>query len=463
MAVNDGIGYYFPDPIDPGAVVCIKVYVPKDPLYLGAFWRSYDYLATWIAWAKDEAHTGADVAAIWRPLVEQARAEYEAGEECGPMFDVRVSPDNACTLQKFIDGEWVDFWQAIDCLDSLYPGPEPPYPVPVGPDNPALLSAANIVNWLHDLIDDILADLDFAMPVPEIVANLADLLRDLNPGVDWWSIAASMVDKLADAPYQELIDQMATADYWQPFFEEVACKSEADGSFLDVWADALYQWLNDSADGIYQALSDLAGVIDGDGWTRINNRGVGTAGFGPDDFDAPTCDLPAVKAIYLGEWTPFDYINLTTYPPAIVSEPQSVLSESDDRIVGILGELLWWNKPDIRLFKIQGQATGDYVVTNWNQMLNSSLIPPAYADATGETHVYMHSGDYGDGQGSVGGADHAEYYFPNADMWISGGPKTLIPGDGMPVYFNCTTETDHAISAGDRHAAFRVRLIYLRS
>lgn len=118
----DGKGYKLPETIDPEALQCFKVYVPDDTLYLAAFWSAYRFFGTWLAWERDDAHSGAAAAAVWRNAFELARAAYEAGEGC-EMFDVRSKPDEPCILQKTIDGEtWVDFADLRDCPPNVMLG-----------------------------------------------------------------------------------------------------------------------------------------------------------------------------------------------------------------------------------------------------------------------------------------------------------------------------------------------------
>lgn len=106
MGENKDPGYRIPDPVDPGEVVCIRVYVPKDTLYIGAFWRSYEFLTTWIAWERDPTHKAALVAELWRALFQQARNEFELEQGCG-LMDVRQNEMDPCQLDKTDDGiEW---------------------------------------------------------------------------------------------------------------------------------------------------------------------------------------------------------------------------------------------------------------------------------------------------------------------------------------------------------------------
>jgi hypothetical protein len=111
MTKPDGKGYEFPDPVDPGELYCFRVYVPKNPLYLGAFWNAYYYFTLWVAWARDPFHKGKDVANVWRRAVDRARAEFDKQKgDCEmAITGIRQNPLDKCKIQTQEDGgAWVD-------------------------------------------------------------------------------------------------------------------------------------------------------------------------------------------------------------------------------------------------------------------------------------------------------------------------------------------------------------------
>lgn len=108
-------GYPIPDPYDPADYACFRVYVPRDTLYLGAFWTAYEYFTSWIAWARDPFKTGKKVAAIWRSGYDRARQEYllTKGECQMNITGIRQNPLNPCEVQIEFDGN--NQWQtALD-------------------------------------------------------------------------------------------------------------------------------------------------------------------------------------------------------------------------------------------------------------------------------------------------------------------------------------------------------------
>jgi len=113
-------GYRLPEVIDPGDTLCIRVYVPKDSLYLAAFWAQYERLGMWLAWERGgtRAKQAAD---LWKVAIQKARDINDCAEgDCGIM-DVRTKPDYPCILQKWDDceSEWVDFADTRLCAPKM--------------------------------------------------------------------------------------------------------------------------------------------------------------------------------------------------------------------------------------------------------------------------------------------------------------------------------------------------------
>jgi len=113
-------GYIIPETIDPKENVCIRVYVPNDPLYIGAFWNAYEFFTKWNAWERDEAKRGADAAAVWRSAFTLAREQWDCSEgNCGIM-DVRQA-NTPCILEKQTDcdGTWETFANLVECIPRM--------------------------------------------------------------------------------------------------------------------------------------------------------------------------------------------------------------------------------------------------------------------------------------------------------------------------------------------------------
>jgi hypothetical protein len=116
--MSDGKGYLIPDPIDPVNMICIRVWVPDDRLYIAAFWGAYQFFTTWVAWAKDPLKRGREAAAVWRRAWDKSREFWELTK--GVCFDmitgIRTNPLDGCKLQVQMDGgAWVDIFDASCC------------------------------------------------------------------------------------------------------------------------------------------------------------------------------------------------------------------------------------------------------------------------------------------------------------------------------------------------------------
>lgn len=119
-----GKGYPIPDEPEPDGYHCVRFYVPKDSLYLGAFWQSLHFLASPRAWADDSDHTALIVADVWKAAIHKSQEMDTCAEgDCGIM-DVRQKPDDPCVLQKLPDcsSEWVDFATLTDCSQEVPDG-----------------------------------------------------------------------------------------------------------------------------------------------------------------------------------------------------------------------------------------------------------------------------------------------------------------------------------------------------
>lgn len=113
-------GYRLPATIEPGEDVCIRVYVPKDSLYLAAFWSQYERLGMWLAWERGSTRAK-DAASAWKVRIAKAREINDCAEgDCGIM-DVRTKPNYPCVLQKWDDctASWVDFADTRLCVPMM--------------------------------------------------------------------------------------------------------------------------------------------------------------------------------------------------------------------------------------------------------------------------------------------------------------------------------------------------------
>lgn len=101
-----------PATIDPVGRRCFTVNVPDDPTHIAAFRGALNALATWQVWQFDDAHSGKDVAAVWRTVTDEIT-------EC-EMIALRRKPTDFCMLQLSTDGgaTWTDVFDASDCAHA---------------------------------------------------------------------------------------------------------------------------------------------------------------------------------------------------------------------------------------------------------------------------------------------------------------------------------------------------------
>ena len=129
--MTKGKGYLLPAVINPERRRCIPVYVPDHPDHIRAFLGQLDMLSYWWTWARDEARTAAQVARVWRGVIEQVRETLDAGEGCGGVsdFDVRQNSSQPCRLEKTTNNgvtwtAWADLSLCRPDLPALLTGGE---------------------------------------------------------------------------------------------------------------------------------------------------------------------------------------------------------------------------------------------------------------------------------------------------------------------------------------------------
>jgi len=64
--MSKGKGYRLPEEPDPQDYYCLKVFIPKDEIYLYAFSGSFQYLSKWVAWEKDTTGRATIAAQRWK-------------------------------------------------------------------------------------------------------------------------------------------------------------------------------------------------------------------------------------------------------------------------------------------------------------------------------------------------------------------------------------------------------------
>lgn len=345
--MSDGKGYVWPEPYDPEAFVCLRVYVPAHTIYLAAFWNAYQFFGSPLAWANDEAHTALDVAALWRVAFEMSRTALDNGEGC-EVFDVRQKPGEPCILEKSVDGgetwlPWADltlcpptialsadgttiiYW-CPTCGPDGGPGwtplipPDPDYdpafddpqtPAPedwVAPGNdPECVFAANLVEALKSVMERI----DFGLQTG-VLATVVYIEAQLNifAGKILSKKAKQILDGIAGAGVYSYVDWHADfEDFdWQAMIDKLACFYQADGtSTLDDHAEGM-RCIEDETSPVWMVAKGILALV---GTVGVNNAGT-YAGIHEAECD-PDCDCPYtliwgedfnVSAVFAG-WSPY--------------------------------------------------------------------------------------------------------------------------------------------------------------
>lgn len=77
---TDG-GFRLPGEIDPPRR-CVQLYIPDDTGHIVAFWGALEELQYWFSWERDDNHTGALLADVWKEVIADARALFDTDNPC---------------------------------------------------------------------------------------------------------------------------------------------------------------------------------------------------------------------------------------------------------------------------------------------------------------------------------------------------------------------------------------------
>lgn len=283
--------YLLPAIPQPADHFVFCVYVPKDIDHLLAFWGSLDYLAKWVAWEPDPAHTGILAAAAWKAANELTRQSFNTGECAERINEVttkrRVKPGEPWITQESYDNEVT--WRDV-LIQPHWPAPSTSNPLAGtdASDTAALIYREWFIRWVAEMRDGI----DLGTPKATIVNAIMGQLG---------AYAATPQTKAAlEQAYDALFalsgaDQDALADIeckWNKDFLEAREEIEQRG---DNWLDQLSDWLtnilNDLSADLSNALNAAATTLGGSfGDWLLDNSGGGGGGGGAS-FGGGDCGL----------------------------------------------------------------------------------------------------------------------------------------------------------------------------
>jgi len=109
--------YILPADINPTDRIYACVPIPNDPMHRAAFMGQMTALSRWYSWERDDAHTGKDVAAVWRDIIDNELSLSDA-----PCVDPQCP--SAFLYVESIPGVSVGFnqsenyWQSEDCASN---------------------------------------------------------------------------------------------------------------------------------------------------------------------------------------------------------------------------------------------------------------------------------------------------------------------------------------------------------
>lgn len=281
-------GYHWPDPIDPGEAVCIRVFVPADPLYIGAFFNSLGFLAKWVAWHKDGTDTAKQVAEVWKFYNDQTVALWDQQQgECG-VIDVRQSPTDPCKLeaQYLPGGAWVQIADLALC--KFDPG-APKYPASeswkeIDDDLWHLKSTLEQIDgWIADglTLDEIKLLLAARAARSPGLTTLAENMFAMTPAERTAAMAAI---NWAEARLSVYCQNECNPFYGTDYYAWLQCISDEMFAYLNSLNNDLFDMLNTTSDWL------IDGAVLSDWATASGGGGAGFGGVEPDcgwyyDFD----------------------------------------------------------------------------------------------------------------------------------------------------------------------------------
>lgn len=109
-----------PRNLNPPLDLCITINLPNDAEYFSAFMGALIPLSQWLFWDRDDAHSGATVARVWRHVLNSIQIcegtipTFELGDDM-PLFR-----QNGCLLQaQCPDGSWDTIYDPTTCIQDL--------------------------------------------------------------------------------------------------------------------------------------------------------------------------------------------------------------------------------------------------------------------------------------------------------------------------------------------------------
>jgi hypothetical protein len=262
--------YQLPETPETENTICMQITIPDTREYRVAFWTSLYHLGKWSAWEQDGTDKAKRAAAVWKPLIMEARERYEAGlgcEEGECDMQIRQNPDNLCQLQaREGTGEWETIADFSTCANPPTTSmPTLPYMTPSGGKPADQLNAERIVTGLHKL------SYLYAYYWNLNEATARGAIKSYFP-----TLSAFYLDPVLISFYNDFHSQYASqaAAYagvagadWDGMRDWIVCENdvpfENTGWWLQTLSDKLFDFLSDTSDELFQMLNSAALAIMG--------------------------------------------------------------------------------------------------------------------------------------------------------------------------------------------------------
>lgn len=275
MALKSG---YLAPAIQPEGMICVKLFIPSDDLYLYALGGAYQYFTKWVAWQRGGTRA-IEAAAAWQAAYDytMANAWLNCGEDevttinFNPIITVSTgSGENCCNASP-------PPWDGTPMPGGTPNYPIPPVNPPINPIPPVMPPGTEPTEWellrcqaANYAYDEILKWLTAIAEIPGQLVTIGAILIliwTLAP-VGLLALIGVAILELASVIFSwyalsEGFDEIAdfAVEWWQSKHEEMVCRfyemtdveithNEVVAEFLDdlaIWADTRPWWLDSLA------------------------------------------------------------------------------------------------------------------------------------------------------------------------------------------------------------------------
>jgi len=248
MAKKTREGWQIPDVIDPPESMSVTICIPKNVVHMKAFWGALWELTFWNKWMEDDAHSGTEVASVWRryflswkrSMSDLPDCEDGMGNCCvDGQIITRVNPTTGRIEQSADNGAT---WQpAKNTLEDVIVRPVPP--VTSGVAGTKCDAATNLSVQVDGWIDQVSNDFTTAQSLVEFAtavfeAILAAVLVILSAGVltPIQALIIPMIGAALAAAWgagRTAFDAYWTTEIKDQILCAAYCSIGEDGSFTD--------------------------------------------------------------------------------------------------------------------------------------------------------------------------------------------------------------------------------------